>query len=80
MEISAKQPTVKGPAEPFTGDVWADPITRGLPPSRLNVAAVRLPPGARSAWYSHEGGQTLYVTEGGGRAGPRRGASPGQRR
>jgi quercetin dioxygenase-like cupin family protein len=66
MEISPKPPTAKGPAETFTGDVWVDPITRGLPPSALNVAAVRFSPGARSAWHSHDGGQTLYVTEGRG--------------
>jgi quercetin dioxygenase-like cupin family protein len=41
--------------------------TRGLPPSALNVAAVRFSPGARSAWHSHDGGHTLYVTEGRGR-------------
>ena len=51
--------TSKGPAETFTGDVWVDPITRGLPPTHLNVAAVRFSPGARSAWHSHDGGQTL---------------------
>lgn len=66
MEISAKPPTVKGPAETFTGLVWIDPITRGLPPSQINVAAVRFSPSARSAWHSHSGGQTLYVTEGRG--------------
>jgi quercetin dioxygenase-like cupin family protein len=66
MEISAKPPTTKGPAETFTGEVWVDPITRGLPASQLNVAAVRFTPGARSAWHSHDGGQTLYVTEGRG--------------
>ena len=66
MEISRSAATAKGPAETFTGDVWVDPITRGLPPSRLNVAAVRFTPGARSAWHSHDGGQTLYVTEGRG--------------
>jgi quercetin dioxygenase-like cupin family protein len=64
MEISAKPPTAKGPAETFSGHVWVDPITRGLPPSRISVAAVRFSPGARSAWHSHEGGQTLYVTDG----------------
>ena len=66
MEISRNAATAKGPAETFTGDVWVDPITRGLPPSQLNVAAVRFTPGARSAWHSHDGGQTLYVTEGHG--------------
>lgn len=66
MEISRNAATAKGPAETFTGDVWVDPITRGLPPSQLNVAAVRFAPGARSAWHSHHGGQTLYITEGRG--------------
>ena len=46
------------------GNVWVDPISRGLPPSQLNVAAVRFFPGARSAWHSHDGGQTLSITEG----------------
>ena len=66
MELPSKPPTTKGAAETFTGDVWLDPVTRGLPPSRLNVTAVRFSPGARTAWHSHEGGQTLYVTEGRG--------------
>jgi quercetin dioxygenase-like cupin family protein len=66
MEISPKPPTAKGPGETFTGDVWVDPITRGLPASQLNVAAVRFTPGARSAWHFHHGGQTLYVIEGRG--------------
>jgi quercetin dioxygenase-like cupin family protein len=66
MDISREVATAKGPAETFTGEVWIDPITRGLPPSQLNVAAVHFTPGARSAWHSHEGGQTLYVTEGRG--------------
>jgi hypothetical protein len=53
MDISPKPPTAKGPAETFTGDVWVDPVTRGLPPSPLNMALVRFTPGARSAWHSH---------------------------
>jgi hypothetical protein len=40
MEISREAATAKGPAEFFTGDVWVDPITRGLAPAPLNVAAV----------------------------------------
>jgi quercetin dioxygenase-like cupin family protein len=63
MDISSKPPTAQGPAETFTGQVWIDPITRGLPPSQLDVAAVRFTPDARTAWHSHGGGQTLYVTE-----------------
>jgi quercetin dioxygenase-like cupin family protein len=66
MEQRPKQPTSKGAAEWFTGEVWIDPITQGQPPSKLNIASVHFTPGARTAWHSHEGGQTLYVTEGRG--------------
>ena len=66
MQISHSAATSKGPAEWFTGDAWIDPVTRGLPSSKLTVAAVRFAPGARTAWHSHEGGQTLYMTEGRG--------------
>ena len=66
MERRPKQPTGKGPAEWFTGEVWIDPITQGEPPSKLSIAAVHFTPGARTAWHSHEGGQTLFVTEGRG--------------
>jgi len=59
MEISPKAPTGRGPAGTFTGDVWIDPIIGGLPSSQLNVAAVHFSPGARTAWHSHDGGQTL---------------------
>jgi quercetin dioxygenase-like cupin family protein len=61
-----KKPTNKGPAEWFTGNVWIDPIAQGDPPSNLNIGAVHFTPGARTAWHSHDGGQTLYVTEGRG--------------
>lgn len=46
MEIKQKQPTVKGPAETFTGDVWIDGIAQGEEPSRVRVNTVRLSPGA----------------------------------
>jgi quercetin dioxygenase-like cupin family protein len=67
MEVRAKTPTTKGPAEWFTGEVWLDPIARGEEPSRVRVNAVHFTPGARTAWHSHVRGQTLYVTEGEGR-------------
>ena len=67
MEILPKQPSAKGPAEWFTGDVWIDAIARGEEPSRVRVSAVRFTPGARTAWHAHALGQTLYVTEGAGR-------------
>ena len=66
MNIQPKQPTVPGPSDWFTGDVWVDAIVRPNDESHVNMAAVRFPPGARSAWHSHQGGQTLYVTEGRG--------------
>jgi quercetin dioxygenase-like cupin family protein len=66
VHLAPKPATTKGPADTFTGDVYIDPVTRGLPASQLNAALVRFTPGARSAWHSHDGGQTLYVTEGRG--------------
>jgi quercetin dioxygenase-like cupin family protein len=64
MEIVLKQPSAKGPAAWFTGDVWIDAIARGEEPSRVRVSAVRFAPGARTAWHSHALGQTLCVTDG----------------
>lgn len=66
MEIVPKQPSVKGPAEWFTGDVWIDPMASAREPSHLNVNAVRFAPGARTAWHTHALGQTLFVTDGRG--------------
>ena len=66
MGIEPKPPTVKGPANWFTGDVWIDPIVQPKDGSQLNIGAVHFTPGARTAWHSHNGGQTLYVTEGRG--------------
>lgn len=68
MEIRPKQPTGKGPAEWFTGDVWIDVVVQAGDDSHPNVSAVHFTPGARTAWHSHAGGQTLYVTEGRGLA------------
>jgi quercetin dioxygenase-like cupin family protein len=64
MEILTKQPSAKGPAQMFTGDVWFDVIAKGAEPSRLRVNMVRFAPGARTAWHRHAMGQTLHVTEG----------------
>ncbi|PVE11801.1 (R)-mandelonitrile lyase [Streptomyces scopuliridis] len=59
-----KQPSAKGPAERFTGDVWVDNITAGVELSRLRASMVRFSPCARTAWHRHVLGQTLHVTEG----------------
>ena len=67
MEIVPKQPSAKGPAERFTGDVWMDPLARAGAPGQPNLNLVRFAPGARTAWHAHGLGQTLYVTEGRGR-------------
>jgi quercetin dioxygenase-like cupin family protein len=67
VQIVPRQPSIKGPPELFTGDVYIDPIANGQEPSRIQVNAVRFTPGARTAWHSHGLGQTLYVTEGVGR-------------
>ncbi|TDE09333.1 cupin domain-containing protein [Jiangella asiatica] len=64
MEIVPKQPSTKGPAEQFTGDVWFDVVARGERPSLVRVNTVRFAPGARTAWHSHAVGQTLHVTDG----------------
>ena len=64
MKMLPKQPTAKGPAEMFTGDVWLDIIAKGEEPSRMRVSVVRFAPGARNAWHAHAIGQTLHVTEG----------------
>jgi quercetin dioxygenase-like cupin family protein len=64
MELFPKQPSTKGPAQLFTGDVWFDVIARGEAPSRVRVNTVRFAPGARTAWHSHSLGQTLHVTDG----------------
>lgn len=64
MEINAKPPSRKGPAETFTGDVWLDAIYVGEEPSSARVNVVRFSPGAHTAWHSHALGQTLFVIDG----------------
>jgi quercetin dioxygenase-like cupin family protein len=71
METHPRNPTAKGPAEWFTGDVWIDPVAQGHGPTPMSVGSVHFSPGARTAWHAHSIGQTLYVTEGEGRVQPR---------
>ena len=73
MDVHPVQPTAKGPADWFAGDVWIDGIARGEEPSRIRMNAVHFTPSARTAWHSHALGQTLYVTEGRGLVQPRGG-------
>ena len=62
------QPSVKGPAEWFSGTVRIDPLFEADPPGRISSASVTFEPGARTAWHTHPVGQTLIVTAGSGRA------------
>jgi quercetin dioxygenase-like cupin family protein len=74
MELQTVRPTVKTPAQTFTGDVYMTPIYNGQEPSRMTVALVRFTPGARTNWHSHAVGQILHVTEGVGLVGTRDGS------
>jgi quercetin dioxygenase-like cupin family protein len=58
------QPSVKGPAEWFTGDVRIDPLFQAEEPARASGASVTFEPGARTAWHTHPLGQVLIVTAG----------------
>jgi quercetin dioxygenase-like cupin family protein len=58
------QPSAKGPAEYFTGNVRIDMLNNPPPPARTSCASVTFEPGARSAWHTHPLGQTLIVTAG----------------
>src|SRR3954470_22847663 len=65
---AGSQPSVKPPAEYFTGIVRLDPLFQAPAPARVAGAAVTFEPGARTAWHTHPLGQTLIVTAGCGRA------------
>ena len=58
------QPSVRGPAEWFTGTVRIDPLYTASAPARVACASVTFEPGARSAWHTHPLGQILVVTAG----------------
>jgi quercetin dioxygenase-like cupin family protein len=68
MEIkrSGSQPSGKGQAEYFTGNVRIDPLHQAPAPARAGIVSVTFEPGARTAWHSHPLGQTLIVTAGSG--------------
>jgi len=60
--------TTPGPSDWFTGMVYIDAVATPSEPSRVQAASVHFTPGARTAWHTHPNGQTIYVTEGVGRA------------
>ncbi len=60
--------TVAGPSEWFTGAVFIDAVATPAGRSRITASSVHFTPGARTAWHTHPNGQTIYVTEGVGKA------------
>ena len=67
IKRNGSQPSGKGPAEWFTGNVRIDPLHQASEPAHVTIASVTFEPGAQSAWHSHPLGQTLIVTAGRGR-------------
>jgi quercetin dioxygenase-like cupin family protein len=69
MEIkrAGTEPSGRGPAEYFTGNVRVDPLCNPPAPARVSMALVTFEPGARTTWHTHPLGQTLIVTAGCGR-------------
>jgi quercetin dioxygenase-like cupin family protein len=64
IKRTGSQPSGKGQAEYFTGNVRMDPLHQAEAPTRVTCASVTFEPGARTAWHSHPLGQTLIVTAG----------------
>ena len=66
MELrrNGSQPSMKGPAGNFTGNVRVDPLFQSPGPAQFGGALVTFEPGARSAWHTHPCGQVLIVTAG----------------
>jgi quercetin dioxygenase-like cupin family protein len=67
LKRSGSQPSSKGPAEFFTGNVRIDPLFSANDTVHFSGAYVTFEPGARSAWHTHPKGQHLIVTAGVGR-------------
>jgi quercetin dioxygenase-like cupin family protein len=66
IKPAGSQPSAKGPADWFTGNVRIDPLFQAPHPARVAGASVTFEPGARTAWHTHPLGQTLIVTAGQG--------------
>jgi quercetin dioxygenase-like cupin family protein len=64
IKRSGSQPSAKGPAEYFIGNVRIDPLFQALEGGRVSAALVTFEPGARSAWHAHPLGQNLVITSG----------------
>ena len=61
---AGSQPSVKGSADYFTGNVRVDPLFPANESMPFSAGSVTFEPGARSAWHTHPAGQRLIVTAG----------------
>ncbi|OBZ96271.1 cupin [Pararhizobium polonicum] len=68
IKPSGSRPSIRPPADYFTGSVRQDPILEAPEPARVRSTSVTFEPGARTAWHTHPLGQTLFVTAGSGLA------------
>jgi quercetin dioxygenase-like cupin family protein len=66
IKPSGSRPSMKAPAEYFTGAVQQEPLMQAPAPASVQVVTVTFEPGARTAWHTHPLGQTLVVTSGRG--------------
>ena len=66
MQITriGSKPSMKGPADWFTGAVRIDSLFDANDSRRAASATVTFEPGARTAWHTHPLGQTLVITYG----------------
>jgi len=64
IKRNGTDPSGKGPADWFTGNVRIDPLFSPNNARRAAAATVTFEPGARTAWHTHPLGQTLIVTAG----------------
>jgi len=64
LKRAGSQPSQKGSADWFTGQVRLDPLHTAQAPARVSAASVTFEPGARTAWHTHPLGQILVVTAG----------------
>jgi quercetin dioxygenase-like cupin family protein len=67
IKRSGSQPSIKGPADWFTGTVRIDSLFPAKDAAPFSGAYVTFEPGARSHWHTHPTGQHLIVTAGVGR-------------
>lgn len=66
LTAGGSRPSIKGPAENFTGSVVIDPLYSNNEHTSNTGGLVTFEPGARSNWHTHPAGQVLIVTAGTG--------------